>query len=202
MESPFFYFFKYWPKHSKKKFRIEIWTFSFQICFKNYFRLREVVKLEIHVYTNTCIFSLTTSRSQKLIFKADLKWECPYFYSKFFCGAFPAVFKKVKKWISNCIFKMWFGRGRVTFLAKKNSEKAKLPQICISFGGSMPIAQIKRCHLTPPSIRGLHLEPSEQADQPYILFLSNQEKISMSGETNKNMVQDFKHKQNHLIREG
>ena len=46
---------------------------------------------------------------------------------------------------------MRFGRGRVTFLAKKNSEKAKLPQICISFGGSMPIAQIKRCHLTPPS---------------------------------------------------
>ena len=30
-------------------------------------------------------FSVTTSRSQKLILKADLKWECPYFYSKFFC---------------------------------------------------------------------------------------------------------------------
>ena len=35
------------------------------------------------------------------------------------------------------------GPGRVTFLAeKKNYEKAKLPKICLSFGGSMPIAQI------------------------------------------------------------
>ena len=33
----FFYFFKYWPKRSKKKFRTEIWTFSLQICFKNQF---------------------------------------------------------------------------------------------------------------------------------------------------------------------
>ena len=35
MENPFFYFFKYWLKHSKNKFRIEIWTFSFQIWFWN-----------------------------------------------------------------------------------------------------------------------------------------------------------------------
>ena len=27
----------YWPKLFKKKFRIEIWTFSFQICFRNQF---------------------------------------------------------------------------------------------------------------------------------------------------------------------
>ena len=37
MGNPFFDFLKYWPKRSKKKFRIEIWTFSFQICFKNQF---------------------------------------------------------------------------------------------------------------------------------------------------------------------
>ena len=30
------------------------------------------------------IFHSTTSRSSKLITKADLKWECPYFYSNFF----------------------------------------------------------------------------------------------------------------------
>ena len=46
--------------------------------------IREVVKLKIHVFAYKCIFSLTTSRNWKLIFKADLKWECPYFYSKFF----------------------------------------------------------------------------------------------------------------------
>ena len=50
-------------------------------------------------------FSLTNSRSQKLIPKADLKWECPYFYSKFFLehfgkylenskNEFPIVFSK------------------------------------------------------------------------------------------------------------
>ena len=37
IENPFFDFLKYWPKRSKKKLRIEIWTFSFQICFKNQF---------------------------------------------------------------------------------------------------------------------------------------------------------------------
>ena len=56
---------------------------------------------------------------------------------------------RLKKWISHCIFKMLFGRGRVPFLATKNSEKAKLPKICKSFCGSMPIAQLKRCHLSP-----------------------------------------------------
>ena len=45
---------------------------------------------------------------------------------------------------------MWFGRGMVTFLAKKNSERAELPKMCISFGGSMQIAQIKRCYLSSP----------------------------------------------------
>ena len=44
---------------------------------------------------------------------------------------------------------MWFDHGRVTFLTKKNSGKAKSPKICISFGGSMPIAQIKSGNLTP-----------------------------------------------------
>ena len=44
----------------KKIFRIEIWTFSFQICFKNQF-------------STLCIFRFTTSQSQKLTFKTDLK---------------------------------------------------------------------------------------------------------------------------------
>ena len=38
------------------------------------------------------------------------------------------------------------------FCRKKNSEKAKHPKICVSFGGSMPITQIKWCHLTPSPI--------------------------------------------------
>ena len=56
---------------------------------------------------------------------------------------------RLKKWISHCILKMLYDHGRVTFLTKKISEKAKLPKICISFGGSMPIAQIEISHLSP-----------------------------------------------------
>ena len=101
-----------------------------------------MVKLKIRKYPYLCIFRLTTSRSWKLIPKADLKWECTYFYSRFFFEEFWSVFQKVKKWISHCIFKKWFDRGRVSFLTKFFSEKAKLPEICLSFGGSMPEAQI------------------------------------------------------------
>ena len=56
-------------------------------------------------FLTLCIFRLTTFRSPKLIPKADLKRECPYFYSEFFFEAFWLIFKKVRKWISHCIFK-------------------------------------------------------------------------------------------------
>ena len=36
MGNPFFDFLNYWAKRLKK-IRIEIWTFSFQICFQNQF---------------------------------------------------------------------------------------------------------------------------------------------------------------------
>jgi hypothetical protein len=83
----------------KKKFRIEIWTFSFQV---------KVVKLKISKYVYLCIFSLTTSQSWKLIPKADLKWECPHFYSKF--GALRSVFKKVKKKDLTLYFQILLGK--------------------------------------------------------------------------------------------
>ena len=64
-------------------------------------RLHRILpRVEMSSACNICaylrIFSLTTSRSQKLIPKADFKWECPYFYSKFFFEAFLSVFKKSK----------------------------------------------------------------------------------------------------------
>ena len=56
-----------------------------------------MVKRKIHKYAYLRIFGLTTSRSQKLIPKADLKWEWPYFYSKFFClKSFGQYLKKPK----------------------------------------------------------------------------------------------------------
>ena len=70
---------------------------------------------------------------------------------------------------------MRFDHGRVTFLTKKNSEKAKLPQICISFGGSMQIAQIKSGHLTPsptlktPPLCTVDLFEKTQSSKPICL---------------------------------
>ena len=46
-------------------------------------------------YANTHIFCLATSQSPKLIPKAHLKWECPYFYSNFFYKEFIPMFEKV-----------------------------------------------------------------------------------------------------------
>ena len=50
---------------------------------------------------------------------------------------------------------MWFDRGRISFLAYIFSEKAKHFEKCLSFGGSMPQAQIKQFPLTQtPLFRG------------------------------------------------
>ena len=70
--------------NSFKKIRIEIWTFSFQICFPNKFWSSgsgQTENTQIRVFAYFC---LTTSGSPKSILTADLKWECPYFYSRFF----------------------------------------------------------------------------------------------------------------------
>ena len=55
---------------SKKKFRIEIWTFSCQIWFKNQFSTLgsgQTENARIRVFAYLRIFRLTTSRSRKLI---------------------------------------------------------------------------------------------------------------------------------------
>ena len=73
---------------------------------------------------------MTTSQSQKLIPKADWKWECPYLYFNFF-GAFWSSQKNVKTWILHCIFKKWLwcggrGGGRQIWWQKNVSEKAQV----------------------------------------------------------------------------
>ena len=62
-------------------------------------------------------FSLNTSRSPKLIPKADLQRECPYFYSNFFFEEFWSIFKKkvLKKNYFPLYFKNGFGRCRGLF---------------------------------------------------------------------------------------
>ena len=102
-----FWLFKILTETLQKNFWIEIWTFSF---LKINFRLWEVVKLKIHVFAYTCIFSLTISRSWKLILKADLKWECPYFYSKFFFRSVSVNILKSQKMDFPLYFQILRGR--------------------------------------------------------------------------------------------
>ena len=103
MENPFFYFFKYWPKRSKNFFRIELWTFSFKICFQNQFLTlggqTENTQVRIFAY-----FQFDHFRKSKLIPKADLKWQCPYFCSKKM--DFPSFFF-FKKWSCSGRGQLW-----------------------------------------------------------------------------------------------
>ena len=114
--------------------------FHFKSALKINFWLREVVKLKIHVFAYTCIFSLTTSWSRKLIFKADENGHISIL--NFFLERFGQYLKKSKNGLSIVFSKSdstWVG---FYFWRKKNSEKAKHPEICLSLGGSMPEAQI------------------------------------------------------------
>ena len=68
----------------KKKLEYKYGHSYFKSAFGISFGLREVVKRKIRKYMYLRIFRLAPSQSPKLIPKADLKWECPYFYCKFF----------------------------------------------------------------------------------------------------------------------
>ena len=76
-----------------------------------------------------------------------------FLFKKFFVEEFWSIFKNVKKWIFYRICKKYFDQGRVLFLTKKYSVKAKHPRICPSLGDSMPEAQIKQCPLRPSPTR-------------------------------------------------
>ena len=103
-------------------------------------------------YTNTRIrvFSVGPLPKVQNLFRKQIWNENVHiFIQKIFLKRFGQYLKKIKKWIFLCIFKKWFDQRRVKFLKKKNSERAKHPQIGLSLGGSMPEAQIKQCPLTP-----------------------------------------------------
>ena len=121
----------------------------YETAFENNFGPWELPQLE-NSWKWKCRFSsLGTSKGPKLFLKAVFYTKSCIITILNLFGAFCLKKWRFKKWISHRIWKMWFDQNRVTFLAQKNSEKAKHPKICICFGGSMPIAQIKRCHLPP-----------------------------------------------------
>ena len=109
-----FFTFSNTDQNAPKKNLLQKYGHShFKSAFKLNFRLREVVKLEIHKYAYLRIFSSTTSRSRKLILKADFKCEYPYFYSKFFLERFGQYLKKSKNGFPivfiKCNFEMAYG---------------------------------------------------------------------------------------------
>ena len=73
------------------------------------------------------ILSLATSQSWKLIPKADLKWECTYFYFNFFKTEFWSIFKKSKMY-----FPLYF--QKVIWKSQTSQKK------WLNFSGSMPEA--------------------------------------------------------------
>ena len=100
-----------------------------------------------------CRFSsLGTSRGPKLFPKAFLHKVMYNYYSKKFFEHFV-----LKNGASKNGFPIVCHLAEAGSLFwQNNSEKAKLPKICISFCGSMPIAQIKSGHLTPSPTIGLY----------------------------------------------
>ena len=159
MGSQKFYLYHSWSKRYKKKSRIEIWSFLFQICFWNQFPTLGSGQTEnAHNSHNALFFSLTTSRSRKLIPKTDLKWEGPYLYSNFCSWSVSIKNEKSKFFESRCIFKKVISQGGGSFLRRNFfSEKAKTLGICPCFSGKVPIAQIQKCPVSPPATSGAEL---------------------------------------------
>ena len=121
MGNPFFDFFKYWPKRSKKKFRIEIWTFSFQICFLNQFltlesRQTENMQIRVFAYFQFDNFPKSKIDSQSrfemrmsiFLFKKNfVKRFCQYLKKS--KKGFPIVFSKSDVALAgvNCRYRLW-----------------------------------------------------------------------------------------------
>ena len=125
----------------KKKFRIEIWTFSFEICFRNQFRTSGSGQTEITPITPIGVIGVISVWPLPEVrnwFRKQISNENVHIsILNFFFGAFRSSQKNVQKRISHCIFKKWFGWGGTDFVTKKNSEKAKHTGICPSFGGNV-----------------------------------------------------------------
>ena len=74
----------YWPKLFKKKFRIEIWTFSFQICFRNKFSTLGSGQTENYANTRICVFSVWPLPKVQNLFRKQIWNESVYILFKIF----------------------------------------------------------------------------------------------------------------------
>ena len=84
MGNPFFDFFKYWPKLLKKKFRLKIWTFSFQVCLWNKFWTLgsgQTENTQIHVFA---YFPFDHFPKSKIDFESRFEMRMYIFFFKNF----------------------------------------------------------------------------------------------------------------------
>ena len=96
MRNSFLDFFKIRTETFQKKIKIEIWTFLSQICFRNQFLTLESGQTENKQIRVFAYFQFQHLTKSQLILKANLKYECPYFYSEFFFKGVLAHILKVK----------------------------------------------------------------------------------------------------------
>ena len=92
-----------------------------------------------HWFTRICGFSVWPLPEVKNWFRKQTWNEKRHFSILFFLKSFGQYLKKSKSRFSIVFSKS--DSAWVLFLVKKNSEKAKHPRICFSFGGNMPEAQ-------------------------------------------------------------
>ena len=92
------------------------------------------------------IFRLTTSQSQKLIPKADLKWEGPYLHLIFF-KEFYSIFLKVKNGFSILFLKSYLTWVWFNFWHEKKFWESQAPRYMPKFWWQHAGSSI----LTPPS---------------------------------------------------
>ena len=83
-EIHFFHFLKYWPKLFKKKIRIEIWRFSFQICFQNQFLTSGSGRTENTQIRIFAYFSFDHFPKSKIYSKSRSQMRNATFLFKFF----------------------------------------------------------------------------------------------------------------------
>ena len=132
MGNPFFYFLKYWPKRSKKKFRIEIWIFSFQFCFKNQFSTLGSGQTENTHIREYVYFQFDHFPKSKIDFLSRFEMRISIFiFWIFFLDRFGQYLKKSKNG-----FPIVFSKGDLTgvgslFLLKKFLKKQHFPKYAL-----------------------------------------------------------------------
>ena len=128
MGNPFFWLFEILTETLQKK----IYNRNMDILISNLLSesIFDVGKWSNWKYANTriCVFSVWLPEVENWFRKQICNKNVHISILNFFFEEFRSLFWKVQKWISHCIFKKWFDRGRVHFLAEKFLKKPNFPK--------------------------------------------------------------------------